>query len=132
MNKEFYEFLYKLRASGFTHNSRENSRMIFYRNSQQAEKKTPFHITGSGDGEIRGNNLSGAETVLEKVIGLGVQGGKQLEQHGFFRHAHAGFIIAHSGFAHTQQRGQLGLGELFFLPALTQPLGKAHDCAHPF
>ena len=33
--------------------------MIFYRNSQQAEKKTPFHITGSGDGEIRGNNLSG-------------------------------------------------------------------------
>ena len=59
MNKEFYEFLYKLRASGFTHNSRENSRMIFYRNSQQAEKKTPFHITASGDGEIRGNNLSG-------------------------------------------------------------------------
>ena len=59
MNEDFYEFLYELRSSGFTHNSRENSRLIFYRNSQQAERKTPFHLSADRDGEVRGNNLSG-------------------------------------------------------------------------
>ena len=59
MNKDFYEFLYQLRASGFTHNTRENSQLIFYRNSQQAERKTPFHVTADSSGEVTGNNLSG-------------------------------------------------------------------------
>lgn len=59
MNKEFYEFLYTLRASGFTHNTRENSRMIFYRNSQQAERKTPFRVEADKYGEVKGNNMTG-------------------------------------------------------------------------
>ena len=59
MNEDFYEFLYELRSSGFIHNSRKNSRLIFYRNSQQAERKTPFHLSADRDGEVRGNNLSG-------------------------------------------------------------------------
>ncbi len=67
MNKEFYEFLYHLRASGFTHNTRENSRMVFYRNSQQSERKTTFRVEADKYGEVRGNNMNGEMGVFSHV-----------------------------------------------------------------
>lgn len=59
MNTEFYKFLYHLRASGFVHNTRENSRMIFYRNSQPIEKQTAFTFRADSYGDIAGNHMCG-------------------------------------------------------------------------
>ena len=59
MNKEFYEFLYNLRSSGFTHNTREKSQLIFYRNAQMSDPKKPFSVTANHSGEIKGSVLMG-------------------------------------------------------------------------
>ena len=59
MNKEFYEFLYNLRSSGFTQNTREKSQLIFYRNAQMSDPKKPFSVTANHSGEIKGSVLMG-------------------------------------------------------------------------
>ena len=59
MNKEFYEFLYSLRSSGFIHNTRERSQMILYRNSQLSDPTKTFPVIAARSGEITGSTLIG-------------------------------------------------------------------------
>lgn len=49
MDKEFYEFLYNLRASGFSHNTKENTRQLIYQAHRQNGDGFRLFIHNNGE-----------------------------------------------------------------------------------